>query len=229
MHAGPAVAAGIVVAAYLCGAIPFGLLVGLTRGVDVRTRGSNNIGATNVGRVLGWPWGLLAFTLDLLKGFAPVWLAGRYLAAQAGHGPLSAGDFLAWMAVAFAAILGHVFPVYLRFKGGKGVATSLGVLLGIWPYFTLPGLVAFVFWIVVTGLTRYVSVGSIVAAGSFPFLFAAAVHWARGRWGSADQLWPMYLFSIVLAALVIYRHRSNLKRLLAGTESRIGASRPPSG
>jgi len=217
--------AAVVAAAYLCGAIPFGLLIGLARGVDVRTRGSGNIGATNVGRILGKPWGLLAFACDLFKGLLPVWLAGRWLTAQAA-GPLTAADFFVWMAVAAAAIVGHVFPVYLRFKGGKGVATALGVLLGIWPYFTLPGAVAFGLWIVVTGLTRYVSVGSIVAAGAFPLLFAAAVRLAQGCWGSWGDLWPMYLFAAVLALLVIYRHRGNVQRLLAGTESKIGSSRP---
>ena len=219
-----ATAVAIVLGAYLCGAIPFGLLIGFARGVDVRTKGSGNIGATNVGRVLGRPFGLLAFALDLLKGFAPVWLAGIWLAGGADGGALGAGGFLVWMGVAAACILGHVFPVYLRLKGGKGVATSLGVLLGIYPYFTLPGLVAFGLWIVVTGLTRYVSVGSIVAAGAFPLLFAAGAFLSKGRWGTAGQLWPMYLFSLILAALVIYRHRGNVKRLLAGNESKIGAS-----
>jgi glycerol-3-phosphate acyltransferase PlsY len=215
----------VVAAAYLCGAIPFGLLIGLACGIDVRTRGSGNIGATNVGRILGKPWGLLAFACDLLKGLLPVWLAGRWLAERAAGEPLTAADFFVWMTVATAAIIGHVFPVYLRFKGGKGVATALGVLLGIWPYFTLPGAAAFGMWIVVTGLTRYVSVGSIVAAGAFPLLFAAAVHLAHGRWGSFERLWPMYLFAAVLALLVIYRHRGNIQRLLAGTESKIGSSR----
>ena len=217
-------AVAVVVAAYLCGSIPFGLLIGWARGVDVRTQGSGNIGATNVGRVLGRPYGLAAFGLDLLKGFVPVWLAGHWLAGRAGVGPLAAGDFLIWMAVAAACIVGHVFPVYLRFKGGKGVATSLGVLLGIWPYFTLPGLVALGLWIVVTGATRYVSVGSIVAAGAFPVLFAAAAHLACGRWGASEHLWPLYTFSVILSFLVIYRHGSNIKRLLAGTESKIGRS-----
>lgn len=219
-----ATAAAIVLGAYLCGAIPFGLLIGFARGVDVRTQGSGNIGATNVGRVLGRPYGLAAFGLDLLKGFAPVCLAGLWLSGRAGGNPLAATDFLVWMAVAAACILGHVFPIYLGFKGGKGVATSLGVLLGIYPYFTLPGLAAFGLWIVVTGVTRYVSVGSLVAAGAFPLLFAAGAYLSRGRWGTTQQLWPLYMFGVALALLVIYRHRSNVKRLLAGTESKIGVS-----
>jgi glycerol-3-phosphate acyltransferase PlsY len=218
-------AVAIVLGAYLCGAIPFGLLIGFARGMDVRKQGSGNIGATNVGRVLGRPYGLLAFGLDLLKGLVPVWLAGLWLAGRVQGGTLGAGDFLLWMAVAAGCILGHVFPVYLRFKGGKGVATSLGVLLGIYPYFTLPGLVTFGLWIAVTGVTRYVSVGSIVAAGLFPVLFAAGARLSGGRWGAMDQLWPLYVFSVVLAALVVYRHRGNMKRLLAGTESKIGGSR----
>ena len=226
MSSGLVATLAVVVAAYLCGAVPFGLLIGLARGVDVRTRGSGNIGATNVGRVLGRSWGLLAFACDVLKGLLPVWLAGRWLAARADAGPLAAHDAFVWMAVAAAAILGHVFPVYLRFRGGKGVATALGAMLGVWPYFTWPGLAAFVLWIAVTGVTRYVSVGSIVAAGAFPLLFAAAVGLAGGRWGSSENLWPLYLFAVVLALLVVYRHRGNVQRLLAGTESKIGPSRP---
>lgn len=222
-----------IVASYLCGAIPFGLLVGRMKGVDVRTQGSGNIGATNVGRVLGRGYGLLVFALDLLKGLIPVVMFWQWWEAEVQKVPwafffpndICFWIFLYWVLVATACILGHMFPVYLKFKGGKGVATSLGVLLGIYPYFTVPALIAFGLWIVLTGITRYVSLGSMVAAVAFPIIFAIAAHSRSETWGTTQHLWPMYVFSIVVAALVVYRHRGNLQRLLAGTESKIGASR----
>jgi len=220
-------AIAMIVGAYLVGSIPFGLIVGLARGVDVRKAGSGNIGATNVGRVLGRGYGVAVFVLDTLKGLVPVFLAGRVLGGHGARGgPLSSVDCLLWIGVAAACILGHVFPVYLRFKGGKGVATSLGVLLGIYPYYTVPGLMVFGLWVVVTGLTRYVSVGSMTAAAAFPVVFALAAHRYRASWGTVDELWPMYVFAVVIAGLVIYRHRGNLARRLTGTESKIGSSQP---
>ena len=221
-----------VLAGYLCGAIPFGLLVGRAKGVDVRAHGSRNIGATNVGRVLGRGYGVLVFVLDLLKGLGPVMLTGLWLSAGTTNENAvlqGASGALCWVAVAAACIIGHMFPVYLKFKGGKGVATSLGVLLGIYPYFTGPGLIAFSLWIVLTGITRYVSVGSMAAAVAFPIIFALAARMQRETWGTIQQLWPMYAFAIVLATLVVYRHRGNLQRLLAGTESKIGVSRSSAG
>jgi glycerol-3-phosphate acyltransferase PlsY len=221
-------AAGLVLGGYLVGAIPFGLVVGLARGVDVRKSGSGNIGATNVGRVLGRPWGFLVFALDMLKGLVPTALAGAVIARYLWPGVRVSDEPAAamlWIAVAAACIIGHMFPVYLRFRGGKGVATSLGVLLGIYPYFTLPVLVAFGLWIVLTLVTRYVSVGSVAAATAFPIIFALVAWYKRRDWGDVQSLWPMYLFGVVLAALVVYRHRGNLKRLTEGTEPRIGSVR----
>ena len=216
-----------VLAGYLCGAIPFGLIVGRAKGIDVRAHGSGNIGATNVGRVIGRGYGLLVFALDLLKGLGPVVLAGQWLAAgtsAANPAAPGASAALFWVAVATACIVGHMFPVYLKFKGGKGVATSLGALLGIYPYFTVPALIAFGLWIILTGITRYVSLGSMAAAVAFPIIFALAARTQSETWGTTRQLWPLYAFAIVVAALVVYRHRGNLKRLLAGTESKIGVS-----
>lgn len=212
----------LIVIAYLVGSIPFGLIVSRAKGIDIRSHGSGNIGATNVGRVLGRPYGLLVFGLDLLKGLVPTLLAGGPV-HQAATTP--ALRCLLWMAVAAACIFGHMFPLYLNFKGGKGVATSLGALLGIYPYFTIPGLIAFGVWIVLTFSTRYVSVGSCGAAVALPIIFAMAVHLRRQTWGSPTDLWPLYAFAVVLAGLVIYRHRTNLQRLAAGTESKIGGGR----
>src|SRR2546422_4887359 len=128
--------------AYLIGSIPFGLIVGHSKGVDPRKAGSGNIGATNVGRLLGGKFFALVFTLDLLKGLIPTAVAAVPL-----HGAfLTRGDFVLWLLVGFATIVGHMFSVFLNFHGGKGVATSTGVLLGVFPYFTYPGLVAILTW-----------------------------------------------------------------------------------
>jgi len=217
-------AIGLAVLGYLCGAIPFGLLVGRLKGVDVRTRGSCNIGATNVGRVLGRPYGFLVFFLDGLKGFLPVTLARFVLLGGESGGADGCLPYLLWVLVAVACVLGHMFPVYLKFKGGKGVATSLGVGLGIYPYYTLAGLLAFALWGIVLAASRYVSVSSIVAVTAFPVLFAVLASWKRDQWGRFADLWPLHLFGVVIAVLVVYRHRANIGRLLAGTENKIGGS-----
>lgn len=213
------VAAACILAGYLVGSVPFGLLAGRLKGIDIRQHGSGNIGATNAGRVLGRGYGVAVFALDLLKGLVPVAVAGQVLQGRAEH----VAFLWVWLSVAGACILGHMFPIYLGFKGGKGVATSLGVILGIYPYFTWPGLIAFGLWILVTGTTRYVSLGSVVAAGAFPIIFA--VFAGGGLYGSEGTLWPLQLFAIIMGVLVIYRHRSNLRRLAQGTEAKIGLGR----
>ncbi len=222
-------ATGLVVVSYLCGAVPFGLLVGRLKGVDVRTRGSYNIGATNVGRVLGRPYGILVFILDGLKGFLPV-TVGRFVllsreGTAASAGAPSSLPYLMLVLVAVACVIGHMFPVYLRFKGGKGVATSLGVGLGMYPYYTLAGLLAFMLWGVVLTVTRYVSLSSIIAVAAFPVIFAVSAWFWRDQWGRFADLWPLHVFGVVIAVLVVYRHRTNIGRLVAGTEHKIGASR----
>jgi len=210
---------------YLVGSIPFGLIIGLARGVDVRTQGSGNIGSTNVGRILGQPWGYLCFVLDVAKGFLPVWFTGHYLSAAVSNSnsTLPMAGQLAWLLAAASCILGHMFSIYLKFHGGKGVATSLGVLLGIWPYFTLTAAVSLFIWIGVWGLWRIVSLASITAAISFPLAFLLLI-WRIPRW-SFNSLWPLFLFSCMMAGLVVLRHRNNISRLLAGTENRSGSPR----
>lgn len=206
---------------YLLGAIPFGLLIGRARGVDVRRQGSGNIGSTNVGRLLGRKWGYICFLLDVAKGLLPVLYAGHYLRsiAQApdSQSPAQLAQ-LAWLLVAAGCILGHMFSVYLKFTGGKGVATSLGVVLGIWPFFTLTAVVALAIWLAVWGACRYVSLASIAAAVAFPATFLILI--GRLEPWRLDKLWPLFVFSCLMAALVIIRHRSNIARLLAGTENR---------
>lgn len=221
-------AAAFLVGAYLCGSIPFGLLIGWCKGVDIRRAGSGNIGATNVGRVLGRPYGILVFLLDALKGWAPPTLAGHWLVPLTGGSTsavLQPIDYLVWMAVAGAAVAGHVVPIWLRFKGGKGVATGWGAMLGIYPYFTVPGVLILLIWAIVTISTRYVSVGSIVASCAFPLIFIGVAWRHHETWGTVNQLWPLYVFAFSLGALVVHRHRGNLQRLLNGTESKIGSGR----
>ena len=182
---------------YLLGSVPFGLLLARARGVDIRSVGSGNIGATNVFRAVGKGPGLLTFFLDFLKGLLPVLAAGHWLAPDTAA-PILCGC---------AAIAGHIWTVFARFRGGKGVATSAGVVVGIAWEAVIIGLIC---WIIVFALTRYVSLASIITAGS-----VGISGWILypGR-----RLVPATL--TLLAALVIVRHRSNIVRLLKGTENR---------
>ncbi len=210
------------VGSYLLGSVPFGLLIGLTRGVDIRDSGSGNVGATNAGRVLGRGWGILCFILDVLKGLGPtlgygLWagLAGAEPAFEVG-GTLAA---LGWMVVAAAAVFGHVFPIWLKFKGGKGVATGLGVLLGFWPVLTLPGIAVGLLWVAIAKRTGYVSLASIVASGSLPFLAVlSGMCWRR----EPGEIAVYAGVCAVLAILIAVRHRGNITRLRAGTEPKAG-------
>jgi len=208
-------------AGYLLGSIPFGLLIGWARGLDVRRQGSGNIGSTNVGRVLGRGWGMACFGLDVAKGLGPVAWAGHYARAAGGQtaGLTSAGQWLV-LSTGAGCILGHMFSLYLRFRGGKGVATSLGVVLGVWPYLTLTGLLALAVWVFVWGTWRYVSLASLAAAVAFPAGLGVLI-WRIEGW-TLGRLWPLAAFSVVMAVLVVVRHWSNIGRLLAGTEHRGG-------
>jgi len=214
----------IVVVSYLLGSIPFGyLLVRIFRGFDVRTTGSGNIGATNVSRA-GKGLGLATLVLDALKGCVAVefafWLAGLHR-FTAGDVPASLYDsspqiidsrtiFLLAAVAAFCAILGHMFPVWLRFKGGKGVATAAGAFVALAPKCLLLSLLVFA---IVFALTRYVSLGSIVAAAAFPWL----VLWLNP---AERNTAPILLVITASAALVIARHKDNIRRLLSGAEDR---------
>jgi glycerol-3-phosphate acyltransferase PlsY len=201
--------------AFVGGATPFGVIIARSRGVDLRKHGSGNIGATNCGRVCGRPWGYLCFVLDVGKGMLPVLVAG-WLVRPTMPGVLSQ---TVWLLTGCGAIAGHVFSFWLRFRGGKGVATALGVVLGVWPYFTWAGLIALGLWIAVTLTSRYVSLGSITAAVAFLPAFAAI------NWPATPALWPMGLFAGLMAVLILVRHRGNIRRLLNGTENKIGAKK----
>ncbi|MCK4629634.1 MAG: glycerol-3-phosphate 1-O-acyltransferase PlsY [Sedimentisphaerales bacterium] len=210
---------------YFLGAIPFGYLIGQVKGVNIREHGSGNIGSTNVGRVLGRKWGFVCFICDVAKGFVPVWWTGRYLHSVfegASDGIIPTEAQIAWLIVAAGCILGHMFSIYLRFRGGKGVATSLGAIMGIWPYFTLTGLVVLALWVAAWGVWRYVSLASIITAVAFPVAFAVII-WRvdRPEWRFINLI-PLFVFSCLMAGLVILRHRANISRLLTGTENRGG-------
>ena len=188
--------------AYLVGGIPFGYLVGRMRGVDVRTVGSKNIGATNVFRTVGKKWGFLAFFLDVMKGLLPT------LAAKAW----GCADWLP-LAVGVACVVGHMLTPYMKFKGGKGVATAFGMLLGLMP--ALVG-VAFLVFVVAFALTNYISFGSCSAAA---FLAVSVWFPILGTRGYADL--PQCILVTAIALFVIWKHRSNIARLVSGTENKI--------
>ena len=206
--------------AYLTGSIPFGVLIARSRGIDIRAHGSGNIGATNVLRIVGKPWGILCVVLDVLKGLLPSLAAGVLLTGLSGKAAPTLAQQLSWVLVALAAICGHVFSVWLKFRGGKGVATGFGVVAGIWPFFTVAGLAGLGVWIVVTRVSRYVSVGSMMAALSLGPLFVAW-NWMMLGWTAVIDLWPLGAMALVMALLIVVRHRSNIAKLLAGTEGRI--------
>ena len=193
---------------YLFGSFPAGYIAGRMAGVDVRTLGSGNIGATNVLRVLGKRWGYTVFFIDAFKGFAAVRLAFFLVKGLPAAQPYA--EYFAIL-TAVMCIVGHTFPVWLGFKGGKGVATSAGALFGLMPL-VVPFVV--LIWVVAFETTRYVSVASIVAAISLPIVVGLSL-----RWKFLEG--PAFLyFSILIGLLVLWSHRSNFSRLLNGTEQR---------
>ncbi|MFO0837260.1 MAG: glycerol-3-phosphate 1-O-acyltransferase PlsY [Phycisphaerae bacterium] len=211
----------LLIGAYLLGAIPFGLLIGRAHGIDIRQRGSGNIGATNAGRVLGRKWGLMCLALDLLKGLAPTLAAGWLLGLLwSTHSivdwPLEQRLSL-WVAAGLAAVVGHVCPVYLGFRGGKGVSTTIGVALGIYPCFTFAMIVALAAYGVIRYATRTVSAGSIAIAVVFP---AALFAYTSATGLPVATGWPLHATAIGLGLLILVRHRSNIARLWSGTELR---------
>lgn len=206
-----------ITAAYLLGSLPVGLLMGRAKGVDIRQHGSGNIGATNAMRVLGKPLGITCFLLDVTKGALPVVAAGLWLGYM-GDESLPTADAFAWFAVGIASVLGHMFSLFLRFKGGKGVATGFGALLGLWPWVTVPALIALVIWYATLKATRYVSVSSCVAAAGVPIAVIVAALLREDLPGA----WPFAVVTAALAALVIFKHRGNLARVRAGTEPKTG-------
>lgn len=230
--------------AFLCGSIPFGFLIGKANGIDIRKHGSGNIGATNLGRVLGRRFFFTCFFLDMLKGLLPTVFAGHFMGTL-GTLQVQGPDAFWWLAVMFATVLGHMFTPWLGFKGGKGVATGLGALIGVFPAMTLPAAGALLVYMMVLLLWRYVSLASCSAAASLPLwawiVFAhyqtlmtrqmsSRTDWERLTIEQAEMAkgdipnfgMPFFAVSIVLALLVIYKHRTNLARINRGEEPKIG-------
>ncbi len=230
--------------AFLLGSIPFGLLIARSKGVNIRDHGSGNIGATNVLRVIGKGPGIACFFLDVLKGAIPVLLAINLLGIE-GKGALSQFDFLQGIRTTFptekrdfiqfihvitglCAILGHNFSPWVGFKGGKGIATSAGVLLGLMPVATL---ILILLWVVLTFTTRYVAVGSVGAAIALPLIVFWGINHHKvddadpnslSLWESGTYNKSLLVFAIVAGALAVYKHKDNIVRLMNGTENRFG-------
>ncbi len=224
--------------AFLAGSIPFGLLIAGAKGIDIRNEGSGNIGATNVFRIVGKKYGLGCLLLDALKGFLPVVLCVNLVMIE-GRTPAISLPFLHDLALvvpgrdhllaqlvhvltALAAVLGHNYSPWIGFKGGKGIATSAGVLIGLMPMAVVLLIVIFV---LVLLLTRYVAIASMVCAAALPLMthLGARFHktdagvsfWEAGLWNK-----PLFFFSLLIGILAIWKHRTNIQRLLNGTEAK---------
>jgi len=234
---------------FLLGSIPFGLLIARCCGVDIRAHGSGNIGATNVLRVVGKKQGIVCLLLDLLKGFIPVVIAINLIHIEGKGFTVPLGFLHPWMLVVprdhplpaqwaqvvtgMAAILGHNYSPWVSFKGGKGIATSAGVLLALMPAAVV---ILILVWLGILLTTRYVSVASIAAAAVLPILthLGARVHrvdeanpasptlWQAGTWNK-----PLFFFTLAISLLAIWKHRTNIRRLLNGTENRFQRKKRP--
>jgi len=196
---------------FLSGSIPFGLILGKLKGIDIREHGSGNIGATNVFRTLGKKIGITCLLLDFIKGFVPVLIATKLT-------PDSTSGQTIEVVTALVAILGHNYSPWIGFKGGKGIATSAGALTALMPVGVLLLIIVFV---VVTKITKYVSVGSIATAISLPlvFLLGSSLY---GKFPHGDWNKPLFVFSLIAGAMAVWKHRTNIVRLRAGTEHKIG-------
>jgi glycerol-3-phosphate acyltransferase PlsY len=237
------VAIVLVILGFLSGSIPFGLLVATQYGMDIRRVGSGNIGMTNVWRVLGWKPGVAVLLLDMAKGLVPVlvavffltptyttgatgWTIGIFPELSLGSGTsiaLAIGK-LGPLFVGFAAVLGHTFTPWLGFKGGKGVATGLGVAIALYGYWILIPAVVFLIALL---LSRMVSVSSVSAAVALAVIgFIAAPANNPNLWVGIQQ-WRLWPFGILIAMFVFYTHRSNIRRILDGTENKVSFRRKP--
>lgn len=220
--------------AFLMGSIPFGLIISRAKGVDIRAHGSGNIGATNVLRVVGKPYGIACLLLDMLKGFVPVVIAVNLIRIEGRpvQVPIGIPDSWALMlpavealngqivhiVTALCAVLGHNYSPWAGFRGGKGIATSAGVLLGLMPFAVLLLLGV---WLLLFSVTRYVSVASMGSAVALPLLTLWG-SWHHGRIQNGTWNKPLFVFSVVIAVLAIWKHRDNLRRLREGSEHRFG-------
>jgi glycerol-3-phosphate acyltransferase PlsY len=206
--------------AYLAGSIPFGVLIAKTKGVNIQEHGSKNIGATNVGRILGKKLGLTCFILDVCKGVVPVLIIG-FISGLFGQSieAIGTNQMLLWICVALAALIGHMYSPWLKFGGGKGVATTFGGMVAMWPLLTVPVLIAFFAWIITLKGSKMISLASLIAALVL-FIDAAVVVFSES---TVEHAWPLLAVTGVIALMVFWKHRSNIGRILHGDEPKIGA------
>ena len=212
-----------VLCAFIAGSIPFGVLIARAQGINIQEHGSKNIGATNVGRILGKKLGIICFILDVLKGSIPVLVVGS-LAGTFGKqlDGIGTNDMLLWIAVVFAALLGHMYPPWLNWKGGKGVATTFGGMVAMWPLLTVPVMLAMLVWIVSLAFSKIVSLASVAASASLPIMTIGWVYWQTGSLSIAHS-WPMIGVTSLIASLVLWKHRSNIQRIALGQEPKLGS------
>ena len=219
------------VIAFLVGSIPFGLLIAKAKGINIREHGSGNIGATNVLRVVGKKYGITCLFLDLLKGLIPTVIGISLITYADSHNPMNL-EFLSAYAqalprpeaqvmhiiTALATILGHNYSPWIGFKGGKGIATSAGALIALMPAGVL---ILILVWVILFYTTKYVSVASIGAALSLPIIMLIG-SWYHDKLSNGTWNMPLFVFSIVIATLATWRHRSNISKLIDGTEHQFG-------
>ncbi|MCZ6837084.1 MAG: glycerol-3-phosphate 1-O-acyltransferase PlsY [Planctomycetota bacterium] len=216
-----------ILSAYIVGSIPFGVILGRLKGIDILQHGSRNPGATNVMRVLGKPFGYACFVLDVSKGAIPTIMAG-FLNEVINRPPheLTQGQMLLWLAVPVAAVLGHMFSIFLGFKGGKGVATGFGSLAAMWPLLTIPTFCAVVVWYFLLRTTKYVAVASIGAAFGIPlaYLLSVVPNDLENMVPTVLHASPPFWVTGIIACLVLYQHRTNLGRIRRGEEPQAGGA-----
>jgi glycerol-3-phosphate acyltransferase PlsY len=199
--------------AYLLGSISFASLIAQANGINLRKIGSGNVGATNLARAMGKKWGYICFFLDVSKGFVPMLVTMFFITE------VNTTNLTLWLLVGLAAVIGHILPIYMKFKGGKGVAVSLGIVLGLYPYYTFAGIAAFFVWGTAVLIWRYISLASIIAALVFPLVLAYLIG-AKSSW-AFENLWPLLVAALIMPLVVIGRHIENIKRLIEGTESKV--------
>ena len=196
---------------YFLGSIPFGLIIGKINGINIREHGSGNIGATNVLRTLGKKWGITCFTLDFLKGFLPVFFLGKYAQSMEAFAPDAYRLQVLAVICILCTVFGHIFSLWIKFKGGKGIATSAGAIIAVHP---IGVLVVLVVWFVIFKASGYVSLASIIAACVLPFSSLA-----ENYLNKQPLMNPVIYMLFFIAVMVTVKHRSNIRRLMDGTES----------
>ncbi|MDE0569680.1 MAG: glycerol-3-phosphate 1-O-acyltransferase PlsY [Verrucomicrobiales bacterium] len=206
-----------VLAAYIAGSLPFGFWISKCLGVDIRNQGSGNIGATNVLRTLGRKVGITVLILDISKGFLPVLIGSRIIFKQLPDSMRNREDIVGtiYVLLAIGTILGHNYTFWLGFKGGKGIATSAGAIMSFLPEVLMGSTLV---WILIFFLSRYVAIASIAAAFSIPILTASLDH--NYLFPDLNSSWPVISFGIIAAIMAVWRHRSNIQRLIKGEEDR---------